>query len=192
MIRTFKIAVQILTVLVALCYAPALAASPEKEQGCRTLLRHRGEALTARDYAALDRLAKQSLQDCKEVSDAEEYSMAYLDLAMTHMVLNDGAAAREATERCIDVFYSNAFCHVYKTWALIDLKRSAEARTEFEIAEKLIGSLLEKNEKDLGAATEQQDKEWHAVNEENLKASRRLLETLRTKLHALSDDEIEI
>ena len=188
MIRTFNV----LIILVTLCYAPALAAPPEKEHECRTLLRQRGEALTARDHAALDRLAKQYLRDCKEVSDAGEYSMAYLDLAMAHMAVNDAAAALEASERCIDVFYSNAFCHVYKTWALIDLERSAEARAEFETAEKLIGSLLEKNEKDLAAATEQQDKEWYAVIEENLKASRRLLETLRTKLHALSDDEMEI
>ncbi len=156
------------------------------------MLRHRGEALGERDYPELDRIAKQYLKDCKDVSDSEEYSMAYLDLAIANMALNDSAAALAASQRCIDVFYSNAFCHVYKTWALINLKRSAEARTEFEIAEKLIVSLLEKNEKDLGAATEKHDKEWYSVTEENLKASRRLLEALRTKLHELSDDEMKI
>jgi hypothetical protein len=198
-IKTFRVVARLFIVFLALwslssleTYAVAQAGSQDKEQECTTLLRHRAEALGEKDYTRLETMAKQFLQDCKALYSSEEYSMAYLDVAIAHMQREDFAAALDASQRCIDVFYENAFCHVYKTWALIEIKKTEEARTESDIAEKLIDYLLEKNERESGAATEQRDKEAYAVNEKNLKASKRLLEALRTKLHQPSSDQFKI
>lgn len=161
----------------------AQTASKEKAQHCVTQMNERAAAIAAEDWLQLDRLAKRYLQDCKGVFDSENYSNAYLDIASANIRLNNPEAALAASETCIDIFYANSGCHVRKVQALIKLKRFVEARTEFEIAERLVVYLIERNERDLREASTIGDKELYYSKDNYLKAQKSLLNSIRPQLY---------
>ena len=161
----------------------AQTASKEKAQQCVTQMGEQTAALVARDWPQLERLAKRYLQDCKGVFGSELYSDAYLHIAIANIQLDDSAAALAASETCIDIFYANSGCHVQKVLALIKLKRFAEALTESEIAEKLVDYLIKRNERDLREASQPVDKELYSSKDDNLKAQKSLLNSIRPQLY---------
>lgn len=161
----------------------AQTGSEDNMEHCTNQMNERTAAFVARDWPQLERLAKRYLQDCKGVFDSENYSNAYLDIAIANIQLNNSAAALAASETCIDIFYANSGCHTQKVLALIKVKRFAEARTEFEIAERLVGYLIERNERDLREASQPVYKEFYSSKDYNLKAQKSLLDSIRPQLY---------
>jgi tetratricopeptide (TPR) repeat protein len=158
--------------------------SKDKMKQCITQMDARTAALVARDWPQLERFAKRYLQDCKGVFDSENYSYAYEDIAMANMELNNPAAALEASERCIDVYYANAGCHVTKVRALAKLLRLSEARSEFEIAERLIVHLIEINEENLHKTSDPSEygialRKVYSSKGNKLRALQKLLDSIR-------------
>jgi hypothetical protein len=162
--------------------AVAQTGSKDNMEQCTTQMNERAAALVAQDWPQLERLAKRYLQDCKGVFDSENYSTAYEEIAMANLQLNNPAATLVASEKCIDIFYANSGCHVNKVQALIKLKRFAEARTEFGIAERLVGYLIESNEKDLHVASHPVYKKLYSSKDRNLRAQKSLLDRIRPHL----------
>ena len=151
---------------------------------CISQLDERTAAFVARDWTQLERLAKRYLQDCKGVFDSENYSGAYEDIASANIELNNPLAALAASERCIDVYYANAGCHVSKIRALIKLSRLSEAHSEFEIAEKLIVHLIEINEENIRKTSDPSEhgialKKFYSSKNNKLKALQKLLDSIR-------------
>ena len=79
--------------------------------------------------------------------------------------------------------YANSGCHVMKVQALIKLKRFAEVRTAFEIVERLVDYLIERNEKDLREASHPVYKEFYSSKDYNLRAQKSLLDAIRPQLY---------
>ena len=147
---------------------------------CTSQINERTAALVVRDWTQLERLAKRFLQDCKGIIDTELYSSAYSDIAETNLQLSNPKAALAVSEKCIDLFYANSYCHLNKVRAFIKLKRFAEARTEFDIAEKLIGYLIQKTERELLEASHPVYKDLYSSKLLSLKAQRSHLDSIRS------------
>jgi len=163
--------------------AVAQADSQDKKRECITLLEEQTAALTAEDWTHLEKLAKRYLQDCKEVSDSENYSFAHESIAIANIRLNNPAAALEASKTCIDVYYTNVGCHVTKIRALINLQRVSDARASFEIAERLVAHVIEINERDLHETSDPLEKKVYAAKEHYLNAQKGLLDSIRPLLY---------
>lgn len=163
--------------------AVAQTASEEKVQQCVTHMNERTAALAARDWFQLERLAKRYIQDCKGVLGSEDYSWAYYHIATANIQINNATAALAASEECIDIFYANAGCHVLKVDALIKLDRFAEARTEFEIAERLVPYLIKKNEGDLSETSDPLKKRLYSAKDDFLRSQQEVLDLIRYQLY---------
>lgn len=155
------------------------AGNEEKARQCVTLIKEQTAALVARDWSQLERLAKQYLQDCKEVHDSEAYSGGYEHLAIANMYLGNEVAALAMSEKCINIFYGNSGCHVEKVQALIKLKRISEARDALEIAERLVAHLIDNNERHLHETHHPIYKELYSAKLYQLRAEKSLLEQIR-------------
>lgn len=150
----------------------------EKKGQCLTQWQGQSLALGALDWPQLERLGKKYLQDCKGVLDSEFESAVWEHIAIANNELNNPANGLSASETCIGIFYANSSCHIQKVRALIKLKRFAEARTEFEITERLVVQLIEWNAKSLREASEPIEKEVWSSKLYNLTMQKELLNKL--------------
>jgi S1-C subfamily serine protease len=153
--------------------------SKDKVNRCITIMKERAAALATQDWSYLERLANRYLQNCEGSLDSEDYSEAYCHLAMAHMNRDNAMAALEASEKCIDVFYANFGCHVEKVRALLYLGRQSEARTAFEIAEKIAAHVIKINERKLSEASQPLYKELYSSKQRMLEAQKSHLDSLR-------------
>jgi tetratricopeptide (TPR) repeat protein len=153
--------------------------SEERVEWCLTLAKERRAASNAQDWPQLERLANQFLGDCKHFLDSKLLSKVYEDLASAHHNRGNLLAALEASEKCIDIFYTNHGCHQTKVMVLINLGRKSEALAACEIAERLIAHLIKVNQSNLRQASRPIDKERYSAEQELLEFRKKLLEGMR-------------
>jgi len=116
---------------------------------CVSLIEVRTAALVASDWQQLDRLAKQYIQGCTSVHDAEAVANAHSDIATSQFQLGNMMTALSAADTCINVFYASASCHFMRTRLLLESGRLRDARAALAITEKLVAHLIAKAETDL-------------------------------------------
>jgi len=170
---------------VAACFVfPAPAADQSRVDAirrCTSQLNERTAALVARDWNHLDRLARQYLASCKAAVDSEEYSNAFVHVAMASLGLGNIPAALSASDSCIATYYANSECHISKLNALIAAGRLTEAKSTFSVAERLVEHSLESTQRRLRDATDASERDLHTSQLQNLNAQRGLLDALRRR-----------
>ncbi len=130
-----------------------------QKQRCIEQINQRTAALVAEDWSVLERLAQQYAKTCKSVFDNDDHSKAYEHIAIANVRMNNGKKALAASDRCINIAFSNSGCHLQKVEALIQLKRHSEAKALLERTEKLVQHRISITERDLRDARAPLEKE---------------------------------
>ena len=158
---------------------PGHAAPEDAIRLCTDQMRARTAAFVARDWAQVERLAKEFVRECKNVLDAEDVGNAYEQIAIASVELDNLAAARAAEDACINILYAHAGCHVSKVGTLIKLDRLAEARTALDMAQRLIKHAVEITEEKLVDAPDQASRRVYLAKLRKLNAYQSYAERLR-------------
>jgi len=159
--------------------ADAQEVSLRQKEMCVVQLTQRTAAMVAEDWPELERLAERYVKTCKNVVQDEDYSLAYLDMAVANVQLNYARKALSASELCINIYYSNCGCHMQKIMALIALNRLTDARATLNKAERLIEHLIDVSDRDQGNGRSASEMELLKSHRNNLSSQQRLAASIR-------------
>jgi hypothetical protein len=167
--------VVVISVLIAVNAAVGNVASHDSADRCVERIDERTSAYVTRDWQRLEVLARQYIVRCSGVVDIENVSDAYEDVVRAEFELKHFTAALQASDRCLNKWYSNAGCHVLRLQSLLALNRLNTARTELERSKKLVDHAIERASS--GKPTIN-DPTQHEKNEATLNKLRALQELL--------------
>lgn len=155
--------------------AAAAGQSGDRLQTCLHQKQERSAAMQARDWEAMERFANAYIKRCVGIDRPRDFSTAYWEAAMAAMKLGRPASALKYLDRCIEVFYANASCHVEKIYVLILMQRTGEARKWHATANRLVNGQVEATERALRGPIAGVEKEALEIELESLQISQRSL-----------------
>jgi hypothetical protein len=155
--------------------AAAAGQSGDRLQACLHQKQERNAAMQARDWEAMERFANAYIKRCAGTEQPRDFSTAHWEAAMAAMKLGRPASAVKYLDRCIEVSYANASCHVQKIYVLIRMQRTGEARKLHATASRLIDGQLEATERALRGPVAGIEKEALEIELESLQLSQRSL-----------------
>lgn len=131
--------------------------------------------MQARDWEAMERFANAYIKRCAGIDRPRDFSTAHWEAAMAAMKLGRPASALKYLDRCIEVSYANAACHVEKIYVLISMQRTDEARKLHATANRLVNGQVEATERALRGPVAGVEKEALEIELESLQISQRSL-----------------
>lgn len=155
--------------------AAAAVKSGDRLQTCLHQKQERSAAMQARDWEAMERFANAYIKRCAGIDRPRDFSTAHWEAAMAAMKLGRPASALKYLDRCIEVSYANASCHVEKIYVLIRMQRTDEARKLHATANRLVNGQVDATERALRGPVAGVEKEALEIELESLQISQRSL-----------------
>ena len=133
-----------LTVVFAALAAPSGAqqtrriSSEELRATCIDNSSERLEALVARDWGQLIRLAKRDIALCRPIYSPEEISRIQAFITLAHSRSGNTREALQTADLCIRTFYPNTSCHLERSRSLLAIGKLQEGKRSIEVTRRLI------------------------------------------------------
>ena len=163
----------------AVMYSKSPVFSEQEKFDCVSMIEQRTAANIANDWSQMDRLAKQYILSCRGAFGANDLSIAFEAIASANFTMAHFSDVLKAANACIETYYANPGCHLYKVQALIALDQLFIARDSFRTAESLIKQSILKNDSDLKNARNQVDQNLFLARRRQYKALLQVADELR-------------
>lgn len=151
----------------------------EQEKKCTALVRDRTAAMVAEDWSRMKSVSERYLSSCKGIAADEDNASAWEGIATASRESRNPKATLEAANRCIDLYYRNTGCHLYKAEALFRLGRARDASRILEGADRMIDHLIQETSSELRDVRSNENQEKLNAKLASLQAQKELASAMR-------------
>lgn len=151
----------------------------DQKKKCTSLFRDRTAAMAAQDWTGMKSASERYLSFCKGIATDEENASAWESIATASREAKNPKATLAAANRCIELHYRNAGCHLYKAEALFRLGQVGDASRILDGADRMIDHLIQETSAELREIRSSEDEERLRAKLASLQAQQQLASAMK-------------